>query len=88
MKLPHINYGTNDEGSLFVSIEDTELFDYIDDYLTEECDIEYDYMIPSENNLISTYKLIFSKNIKEKEIEAALSKLSITEIEKIYSLNN
>ena len=88
MKLPHIKYGINDEGSLFVSVEDTELFHYIDDYLTEECDIEYEYMIPSENNGVSIYTLIFSKNIKEKEIEAALSKLSITEIEKIYSLNN
>ena len=88
MNLPHINLGTDAEGRLFVSVEDTELFDYVDDYLTEKCNIEYEHLVPSESNGVSVYTLFFSKKIKEKEIESALSKLSVVEVEKIYNINN
>ena len=47
MNTPHINIGTNTEGNLYVEVEGTELFDYVDDYLTEECSIEYEHVISS-----------------------------------------
>ena len=88
MKLPHINYGTDDEGRLFVSVEDTELFDYVEDHFIEKCNIEYEFMSSSESNSISIYTMYFSKSNKEQEIEEALSKLSKLEIERIYDINN
>ena len=88
MNIPHIKIGTNTEGNLFVSVEDTELFDYVDDYLTEECSIEYEHVIPSENNGIPVYTMYFSKEINKIVIETVLNKLSTVEIEKIYNINN
>ena len=88
MNLPYLNYGTDDEGRLFVSVEDTELFNYVEDHLIEKCNIEYEFMIPSEKNGTSIYTMYFSKSNKEKDIEEALSKLSKSEIQRIYSINN
>ena len=88
MNLPHIKYGTNDEGKLFVTVEDTELFDYVDDYLTEECSIEYEHVVSSENNGIPVYTMLFSKEINRVVLETVLNNLSIVEIENIYKINN
>ena len=88
MNLPHIKYGTNDEGNIFVSVEDAELFDYVDDYLTEECSIEYEHVISSENNGIPVYTMLFSKEINSIVLETVLNNLSIVEIKKIYNINN
>ena len=88
MNLPHIKYGTNDKGNLYVSVEDNELFDYVDDYLTEECSIEYEHLISSENNGIPVYTMLFSKETNSIVLETVLNNLSIVEIEKIYKINN
>ncbi len=88
MNIPHINVGTSTEGNLYVEVEDTELFDYIDDYLTEECSIEYEHVIPSENNGIPVYTMFFSKETNSIVLETVLNNLSVVEIEKIYRCNN
>ena len=86
--ISYINYGTNEDGNLYVAVESIELFDYVDDYLTEECSVEYEYVIESENNDVAVYTMIFSKEINSVVLETVLNNLSIVEIEKIYNLNN
>ena len=88
MNIPHIKFGTNTQGNLYVAVEDTELFDYVDDYLTEECHIEYEHVIESKNNGIPVYTMIFSKETNGIVLETVLNNLSNVEIEKIYSINN
>ena len=88
MNTPHINIGTNTEGNLYVEVEGTELFDYVDDYLTEECSIEYEHVISSENNGIPVYTMSFSKETNSIVLETVLNSLSVVEIEKIYKVNN
>jgi hypothetical protein len=88
MNLPHINIGTNTEGNLYVEVEDTELFDYVDDYLTEECSIEYEHVIQTENNGIPVYTMLFSKETNSIVLETILNNISVVEIEKIYKSNN
>ena len=88
MNIPHINIGTNTEGNLFVEVEGTELFDYVDDYLTEECSIEYEHVIPSKNNGIPVYTMLFSKETNSIVLETVLNSLSVAEIEKTYKINN
>lgn len=88
MKIPHINIDTNTEGNLFVSVEDTELFDYVDDYLTEECSIEYEHVVPSENNGIPVFTMFFSKETNEHVLTKVLKDLPVSEIERIYNINN
>lgn len=87
--LPHASISTGTDNNAIVSIEDYEIFNYISDFLTEKCDVEYDYMSeekPSKNKTI--YIMHFSKSHGIAEIEKHLSKLQAKEIERIYSLNN
>ncbi|MFT6895729.1 MAG: hypothetical protein ACJA13_000126 [Paraglaciecola sp.] len=61
MNTSYIHIGTNTEGNLYVAVEDTALFDYVDDYLTDECRIKYEHVIESENNGVPVYTMIFAK---------------------------
>jgi len=88
MKIPHISLGTNEAGNLFVTVEDTELFDYVDDYLTEECSIEYSNVTSSESNNISIYTMIFPEETNAHVLTKVLNDLPISEIERIYNINN
>jgi hypothetical protein len=38
----HIEIGTESSGEIYIDIDDWELFDYIDDYLSDEFDIQYE----------------------------------------------
>ena len=87
--LPHISISTSSEKNAIIIIEDYEIFDYISDYLTEKCDVEYDYMSEEKTSKNKTnYLMYFSKKYSVTEIENHLSKLKTKEIERIYSLNN
>lgn len=88
INIPHISSGTNTEGNLYVAVEDTELFDYVDDYLTAQCRIEYEYVIESENNGIAVHTMFFAKEINNIVLETVLNHLSIVEVEKIFNINN
>ncbi len=88
MNLPHIESGIDGEGQLFVSVEDTELFDYVEDHLIENCDIEYECFENSEINGVSVYTMFFPSNINKEELDYALSKLSALEVQRIFRINN
>lgn len=88
MKIPHISSGTNSAGNLFISVEGSELFDYVDDFLTEECSIEYNHVTSSEYNDVTIYTMIFSKETNAHVLTTVLNHLSISEIERIYNISN
>ena len=88
MNIPHVNIGTDTKDVIFVKVEDTEVFDYVDDYLTEECDIEYEHVVTSENNGIPIYTMYFPKETNIHVITTVLMTLSVINIEKIYNINN
>ena len=41
--LPHIQIGLNEDNRCIVVIDNYELFDFISNYLDDECDLPYDY---------------------------------------------
>lgn len=46
--LPYIHVGLDDENRCIVVVEDYELFDFIEDFLGEECDLPYEYRTSKE----------------------------------------
>lgn len=88
MNLSHINFGTDDEGRLFISVEDTELCDYVEDHLIEKCNIACESMVSSENDGLPVYTIYFQEHIEEQEIIEALSKLTENEVVRIFKINN
>ena len=81
----NIRISTNTEGNLYVAVENTALFDFVDDYLTDECRIEYEHVIESEDNGVPVYTIIFAKEVNSVVLETVLNNLSIVEIEKTYN---
>jgi hypothetical protein len=86
--LPHISIGTHESGCVVLEIEDYELFDFIDDYLTDDCDILYEARTVRERPGGEIITMYFSHSVSEREIERHLAKLAPEEIESIYKLNN
>ncbi|KAB2877491.1 hypothetical protein F9K33_16320 [bacterium] len=79
---PHIEIEFDAKHAILV-FNDTELYDFVEDYLLEKHDIRSEYVTQSE----SGYRLFFDKN-RSSDIEKALSKLDDNEIETVWRLNN
>jgi len=86
--LPHIEIGHDQYGAVAVSVEDYELFDFIDDYVTEECELDWESKSIGENEQGEIHTMYFNQKHTIEEVEAALLKLDQKEIERIYALNN
>lgn len=65
--------------------DDDELVDFLDDYLTEECNIEYDFLRTSDTGL---RELVFKDGESFDEISKYVTQVPESEIERIYALNN
>jgi hypothetical protein len=86
--LPHVKIGKDEGGRIFLVIDDYELFDFIDDFLNEKCDISYECRKSIERiggEIVTAY---FPISINFSDIEENLMTLSSDEIEYIYRLNN
>lgn len=86
--LPHIEIGLDQYGAVAVSVEDYELFDFIDDYITEVCDLDWQDKTMKENEQGEVHTMYFNPKHSLAEVEGALLKLDPEEIKNIYAINN
>jgi hypothetical protein len=86
--LPYISVGLDDGNRCIVVVEDYELFDFIEDFLSDECDLSYEYRISKERPGGEVITMIFPLGVTSAIIEASLLSLSPAEVERIYKLNN
>jgi hypothetical protein len=75
-------------GHVCVSVDDYELMDFVDDFLTEKRDIESDYQVKSIVNGRSVYTLHFPISVTLDAVSHAIQELDPDEIERIWLLNN
>lgn len=88
MNIPHVKIIENNEKVVEVSVETVELFDFIEDYLIEECNLEYEYLEIKDNNGLSIHTMYFPKKIKKETIDTAIDKLDPKEIEEIFNIKS
>ena len=86
--LPYISVGLDNENRCIVVVEDYELFDLIDDFLGEECDLLYESRTTKERPGGEIITMYFLLAVTREAIERNLLKLSPEKIERIYRLNN
>jgi hypothetical protein len=86
--LPYISVGLNDEGRCIVIVEDSELFDLVDDFLNEECDVKAECFRSEDRPGGEIVTMYFPLGLAPATIEHHLLKLSPEEIKRIYALNN
>ncbi|WP_372872860.1 hypothetical protein [Shewanella sp.] len=86
--LPHIQISTDESGRVFLVVGDYELFDYIDDYLSDSFDIVYEYRKSAERVGGEIITMYFPSHISIAHLKSAVSSLTADEVEEIYHLNN
>lgn len=86
--LPYIHVGMDGDNRCIVVVEDYELFDFIEDFLGDECDLPYEYLSSRERPGGEVITMYFPLNVTPQVIKRNLLKLSPAEIERIYGLNN
>lgn len=86
--LPYISVGLDDDNRCMVVVEDYQLFDFLDDFLGEECDLSYEFRRTKERPGGEIITMYFPLAVTREAIERNLLKLSPEEIERIYRLNN
>ena len=86
--LPYIKIDQDENGRIFLVIEDYELFDFIDDFLSEKCDLSYEYRNSIDRVGGEIISMHFPISVSFKDVEESLMTLSSAEIEDIYRLNN
>lgn len=86
--LPYIHIGLDQKSRCIVVVEDYELFDFISDYLGDECDLSHECqaLVPRPGGEVVT--MYFPECVSSATIEQCLLKLPASEIVRIYSLNN
>jgi hypothetical protein len=86
--LPYISVGQDEGNRCIVVVEDYELFDFVEDFLSDECDLSYEYRTSKERPGGEIITMFFPLSVNPEVIEASLSSLSPLEVERIYKLNN
>ncbi len=75
-------------GYVALIVEDTEVFDYVEDLLSEKHDLDYAYFGTSETNGVKTYTLHFPNTSDPTELQAAIDTMDRDELKRIWCLNN
>ncbi len=86
--LPHIHIGLDAQRRVLLVIHDYELFDFVSDYLGDDCDLPHEYQSSVQRPGGEIITMYFPLSTTGTEVEHHLLKLSPQEIERIYKLNN
>lgn len=84
MELPYLRLGDED-GWLVLRVSDAELLDFIEDFLTEECDLRHDH-IPLADS--APGGLVFPEGTSADVVVAAIRQMNPVELERIFRINN
>lgn len=86
--LPHIKIGMDEDTRAVLVIDDMELSDFIEDYLTEVCDIKIESLRVSEMAGREVVSMYFQTAVCVEALEDAIRSVSAEKVEEIYSINN
>ena len=75
------------EGHVTVSVNDYELFDFLDDHLVE-CGLGYDYHQTRHSNGRDEYVMHFLQHDNLNQIQEVINLIPNEEVERIWRLNN
>jgi len=83
---PHVWIVVTDD-RVALEVEDWELLDFIEDYLTETAALEYDVLVPFGGSP-GRYRLVFREGTSFPEVSDAVAALDPDELHRIFLVNN
>ena len=88
MTNPYIRSGMDDEGRAWIEVEDTELFDFVEDFLIEDHGLEYlGVRTHDEPGRATCHTMVFDGDLLPK-LRTALALIDPQRIHEIYLINN
>ena len=82
---PTLIVGQSEHGAT-LTVPDTELFDYLEDLLTEELALEVTGHIQAEDG--GQYTLLFAPGVTVDQLSHAVAELDSKTLRNVYALNN
>jgi len=84
----HIFMYVNENNLPCLTTDDYELFDVMDDYLTEDCDYDFECLHFDDSFAKGHFTMEIESGITFTELVASIKKFDLDEIESIYKVNN
>ncbi|WP_281556021.1 hypothetical protein [Thalassomonas sp. RHCl1] len=84
----HISIFMSEENLPSFTTDDYELFDVMDDYLTEDCDFDFECFIYHDQPKKGHFTMEIESGITFDELVSSIKKFDLEEIERIYKVNN
>lgn len=75
-------------GHVVLLIKGTEVFDYVEDFLIEEHDLVYSFVVIEETNAVKTYMLHFQETSDPTRLQTAVDAIDPGELQKIWNISN
>jgi len=88
LEIPHIKLRQLITKRYCLSIEDTELFDFVEDFLWDNYNIETDDIELDNSETVVICNYFFESDFDISALIIALKEIDVQEIERIYKLNN
>ena len=76
------------DGHVVLSVLDTETFDYVEDILAEEHDLEWSYMETGETDGKPVYTVHFLEMNDPKRLQTIIDEIDQNKLQRIWNLNN
>ena len=87
-EVSHLRLVRLDDERYRLSVEDTELYDFVEDFLWDNYKIETEDIEFESNGKVNICHYFFQPDFDISLLINALKKIDIKEIERIYKLNN
>jgi hypothetical protein len=84
----HIFMYVNEDNLPCLTTDDYELFDVMDDYLTEDCDYDFECSHFHDSFAKGHFTMEIESGISFAELITSVKKFDLDEIERIYKINN
>jgi hypothetical protein len=87
---PYIKVKKNQKNETIILVKDYELFDFINDFLSEERNFDFEAFIGIENHTDENKwnEINMGTKLSVEKIKKEIKKIDSNEIERIYNLNN
>lgn len=87
-EIPHIRLTQSDSGLYCLEVEDTDLNDYVEDFLWDEFEYKSTSVSRHDKKTPAIYCNYLDANFAKERLIELLNQLDLNEVTRIYKLNN
>jgi len=86
--MPHIKLVQLESGAYCLSVEDTMLNDYVEDFLWDDYEYQSTEVAIQEGTTLAVYYNYFDADFPIEDVIDSLKQIDVNEVERVFKLNN